>query len=182
MEKRRWPLIILCCLFFISLGCNIWLLKENRQLLASWQPANERVLQVHVTGAVARPGVYSVDVGARVADALNLAGGTLPEAWLGNLNLAKPLFDGEQVYIAFAPSQDGNDDVLPAHTAKPLVNLNTASAVELQTLPGIGPAKAQAIINYRQQHGAFARIEDLMKVSGIGEKTFAQLKDLITVR
>lgn len=185
--KQRLPLVVCCGLLLLSLGCNLWLLRENRQLLAVWQPAAEASLQVHITGAVANPGIYTLEKGCRVADALRSAGGTLPDALLGGLNLAKPLFDGEQIHVAPAlqlasdPTASTGLDLLQPVAQTQLVNLNTATASELETLPGIGRVKAQAIISYRQQHGAFARIEDLTKVSGIGPKTFEKLKHLITV-
>lgn len=183
--KKRLSLVICCSLLLLSLGVNIWLLRENRQLLATWQPAEQAPLQVHVTGAVVRPGVYTLAKGARIDDALELAGGTLSDALLQGLNLAKPLFDGEQIHVAQAMPAvlEPNGSINPFQGAQisQLINLNTATAAELETLPGIGPVKAQAIMDYRQQHGAFARIEDLTKVSGIGPKTFDKLKHLITV-
>mgnify|MGYP000922274357 CR=1 FL=1 len=185
--KQRWPLLVCCGLLLLSLGCNIWLLRENRQLLAAWQPAAEVPLQVHVSGAVAKPGVYTLEKGCRIADALQAAGGALPNAVLGGLNLAKPLFDGEQIQVAQTlQPQEGSAasttlNFLQPAAATQLINLNTATAAELETLPGIGPVKAQAIIDYRQQNGAFSRIEDLTKVSGIGSKTFEKLKHLITI-
>ncbi len=178
--KQRLSLVICCSLLCLSLGANIWLLRENRQLLASWQPSDPAELQVHVTGAVLRPGVYTLAKGARVGDAITSAGGALPDALLHGINLAKPLFDGEQIHVAQAALSDSTSKN-EAESAAKLININTASAAELETLPGIGPVKAQAIIEYRQQHGAFARIEDLTKVSGIGAKTFEGLKHLITV-
>lgn len=184
--KQRLPLVICCSLLLLSLGVNIWLVRENRQLMAVWQPAEQVQLQVHVTGAVLRPGVYALSRGARVDDALEVAGGTLPDALLGGLNLAKPLFDGEQIHVAQAlptvvdPAVSNTNPFQSTQTSQ-LINLNTATTTELEKLPGIGPVKAQAIVDYRQQRGAFARIEDLTKVSGIGPRTFDKLKHLITV-
>lgn len=178
--KQRLSLIICCVLLLLSLTINVWLLRENRQLLANWRPVDQRELQIHVSGAVIRPGVYRLQQGARVADALESAGGCLPDALVASLNLAKPLFDGEQINVAqAAPLTTAADS--PGSSNESQINLNTATVAELQTLPGIGPAKAQAIVDYRQQHGAFARIEDITKVSGIGAKTFESLKHLITV-
>lgn len=186
MNQRK-LLIMFSLLLLLSLSCNIWLLIENRRLVASWQPMDGTSLQVHVIGAVAKPGVYALARDSRVADALQAAGGTLPQALLHNLNLAKPLFDGEQILVLEKPeaTDSAEEGVVAAELAAgqpTLININTATAAELEQLPGIGPVKAQAIVAWRQQNGAFARIEDLTKVSGIGEKTFAKLKALITVR
>lgn len=181
---RRIQTNIAVVLLLLSLACNIWLLRENRQLLAVWGKEEQAALQVHVTGAVAIPGVYNLDRGCRVTDALTAAGGALENALLASLNLAKPLFDGEQVHVAQAlpaSSPIAENPFATSGLTTQLVNLNTATIAELQTLPGIGPAKAQAIIDYRQQNGAFARIEDITRVSGIGDKTFAKLKHLIVV-
>ena len=184
--KQRLSLVICCSLLLLSLGVNVWLLRENRQLLATWQSPESKELQVHITGAVAHPGVYSLISGARVEDALTSAGGALQGALLTGLNLAKPVFDGEQIHVAaplpepIEPTASANPFQTESSTSQ-LVNLNMATAAELETLPGIGPVKAQAIVDYRQQHGAFARIDDLTKVSGIGAKTFEKLKHLITV-
>lgn len=152
---------------------------------------------VHVTGAVVAPGVVTLDGGARVADAIAAAGGATGEARLDHLNLARPLEDGEHVHLPV----DGEDP--PPVTMGPgsgaggaggpgggagiggggdaPVDLNRATAEELQRLPGIGPSKAEAVVRHREQHGPFAVPGDLREVPGIGEKTFQQLADLVTV-
>ena len=115
---------------------------------------------VYVTGAVANPGVYSLDEGLRVCDAVEAAGGLTEDADASTVNLG---------------SADG------AAVASSLVNINTADASALETLSGVGSATAQAIISDREQNGPFSTIEDLMRVDGIGEKKFAKLKDSICV-
>jgi competence protein ComEA len=182
---RLLALFLLCSLVF-----NVWMLLENRRLLQEWDEPAAETLQVHVAGAVHQPGVYSLAKGARVSDALERAGGVLPEAELGNTNLAKPLYDGEQVLVAAAAPAQAIASSLPTTSSPPvqstgsnrLININTATAAELDTLPYIGPSKAAAIIAYRQEHGAFARVEDLLNVSGIGEATLAKFKQLVTVK
>lgn len=137
----------------------------------------QKEIIVHVAGAVRNPGVYRLPEGARVFEALAAAGGMLEEADQGAVNLAAPLFDGQKVAILFAgevgsggrPGGDGR------------VNINTASASELEKLPGIGPAKAAAIVDYRQKNGPFRRVEDLAGVPGIGAKTVEGLKEQITL-
>ncbi len=139
---------------------------------------------VYVSGAVQAPGVYALPDGARVDDAIKAAGGPAADADLARVNLARRLHDEEQVYVPRLG--ETNPPVPPAgatgsDSTTGKININTATATELATLPGIGPALAQRIVEYRQAHGPFARIEDLKKVSGIGDKVFERIKDLITI-
>jgi competence protein ComEA len=153
-------------------------------------PSTEAPLEVHVVGAVLRPGVYVLLEGSRVQDAISAAGGFSVAADLNALNLAAKLEDGQQLdvpYLSGAASTavpTTSFRVLPAGaTATPsdeLININTASTEELETLPGIGPTIAQNIATYRSAHGPFAHIEDIMNVAGIGPATFDNIKDLIT--
>ena len=150
----------------------------------------EAPIAVHVIGAVARPGLYEFPTGARIQDAIDAAGGILAEASSESLNLAQLLEDGQQLDIPYkagsAPvSTPGLD--LPTSTtptADPnveLININTATLEELDTLPGIGQSTAQKIIDYRTANGPFANIEDLDNVSGIGPATMDAIRSLITV-
>jgi len=145
-------------------------------------PAPARIM-VYVSGAVQSPGVYELPDGTRVDDAVKAAGGPAADADLARINLAKRLRDEEQVYVPRVG--EVNPPVPPAGTAGGSsggkVNINTATAAELETLPGIGPALAQRIVDYRTANGPFARVEDIKKVSGIGDKMFERIKDLITV-
>jgi competence protein ComEA len=145
---------------------------------------------VHVTGAVQQPGVYTLEPGARILDAVASAGGAAPGADLEAVNLAARVRDGEQVRIplkrqpaaahgaGLSPSADQGTGHPPAGTAGP-VNLNTAGREELDRLPGIGPATVDKIIAYREEHGAFQQPEELMNVNGIGPARFAKLRDLV---
>lgn len=141
-------------------------------------------LGVHIAGAVKKPGVYYFSLGSRVDDALRQAE-PLAEADLNALNLARKLADGEKIYVpkkGETPEQALNGTVLTEQGASgQKVNINTATAAELDTLPGIGPAIAQRIIDYRTEHGPFRTIADLQKVSGIGERRYEQIKDLVTI-
>ena len=150
-----------------------------------------RKIAVYINGAVEKPGVYTFAEGSRVVDALQAAGGFLPTAEGDSINQAAPLRDGQQVYVPFkgTPPPPGLPAALPAapptgRAAAPApvgpVNLNTAGPEELDTLPGIGPALADRIIEYRQKNGPFQRPEDLKKVSGIGDKVYENLKERIT--
>lgn len=146
---------------------------------------------VDVDGAVVRPGVYRLKDGARVSQAIDAAGGLTAEADVTGLNRASKITDGQKIYVPTVGEQqavaaDGGADggaVLAsgANDVAGLVNINTASAAELQTLSGIGPSMAQSIIDERTKNGAFASVDDLMRVSGIGEKKLAKIKDCICV-
>lgn len=139
-------------------------------------------IYVHILGAVNRPGLYHLHDGDRAIDAIAAAGGYADGADRRQLNLARFLSDGEQIYVpregeASAPSGGG-----PASgTVGGKVNLNTADAATLETLPRVGPALAARILAWREANGRFTSVEDLLGVSGIGEKTFAGLKDLVTI-
>lgn len=146
----------------------------------------ERVV-VHVAGAVARPGVVELTPGSRVIDAVEAAGGGLPDADLDRLNLAAKVVDGERVLVQrvgeppeSTPAVAGTPAASPGATTGP-VNLNTATVEQLDTLPGIGPTLAAAIIAERERRGSFRNVNELRDVRGIGEKRFADLRDLVTV-
>ena len=153
-------------------------------------PPTAQPLRVHVTGAVISPGVYHLPPGSIVQDALAAAGGPTAHASLQLLNLAHALHDGEQVVVpetapTAAPAQTSaasaaGQGSVPSPAAS-LININTASASELEALPRVGPALAQRIVDYRTAHGLFRAIADIMLVSGIGPATFDQLKDRITI-
>lgn len=135
---------------------------------------------VHVGGEVVRPGLYTMPGGSRVADAVEEAGGPLPEADLDLVNLARPLTDGERVLVG-VPQPDGASGEGP-EGGGPLVNLNLAGQSELETLPGIGQKKAQQILAHRESlGGTFGSTEDLLGVDGIAEKTFRSLEPHVTV-
>ena len=164
------------------------------------QPApTQEPIAVHVIGAVPRPGLYEFAEGARVQDAIDAAGGLLTSAAVETINLAALLEDGQQLNIPYKtgeePSVSGSEEsnnnelVLPGSTEEPqttetnteLININTATLEELDSLPGIGPTIAQRIIDYRTANGPFLVPEDILNVSGIGPSTYDQIKDLISV-
>lgn len=139
----------------------------------------ERLL-VHVVGAVHRPGIVELTPGQRIVDAIEAAGGATDDALLIHINLARVVDDGEQIIV---PDESMVDPALglTVDADSGLVNLNTASAEELQSLPGIGPALASRILERKQSLGRFQNVEDLLDVSGIGPKVFADLRELVTV-
>lgn len=145
-------------------------------------------LMVHVLGAVNAPGVIELPAGARVQAAIQSAGGLRADADAGQLNLAAQVVDGMQIVIGTktepqgeirtsAGSSSGASGGIPAGK----VSLNTASEEELQTLPGVGPATAKAILAWRSKHGRFTRVEELQEIDGIGPKTLAKLAGLVQV-
>ena len=145
-------------------------------------PTTAGPLVVHVAGAVVSPGVYELAPGARVQAALEAAGGAVPGADPGALNLAAPVGDGERVYVPMVGEPVPIATGSPAVTVAPgPVDLNQASAAELDGLPGIGPATAAAIVEHREQNGPFASVEDLEAVRGIGPAKLDALRDLVRV-
>ena len=179
--------------------------STGRTELSDASSEEAKTLVVHICGAVSAPGVYELPAGSRIIDAVEAGGGFLPEADEACCNLAEEIVDGCQIYImtksescadgqtekkaGIQTSPDGDmqttDRNVRSNNAPALenglVNLNTADVAALMTLPGIGESRAKAIISYREQHGAFAQIEDIMKISGIKQAAFSKIKDKITV-
>src|SRR5262249_18189456 len=145
-------------------------------------PAAAPRLVVHVVGAVRRPGLYRLPHGLRVADAVGRAGGATPRADLAGINLAAPLADGEQVggpsRSAAAAAGAAPAGAPAARRAGP-VQLSTATLEQLDALPGIGPATAQKILDYRRRHGAFRSVDELDAIPGIGPARLDQLRGLV---
>ncbi|NND83666.1 MAG: ComEA family DNA-binding protein [Acidimicrobiia bacterium] len=170
-------------LFFVALvavGATGWLVGApagpvDTPVRVVEVDAKPSVLIVHVGGAVAKPGLVAVEDGARVADAIRVAGGLLPAAAIDGVNLARPLADGEQVLIpvegAGSVPAEGSDRI----------RVNTATASELEALPGVGPVLAGRIVAHRDASGPFTGVEDLLAVPGIGERMLASLRDLVEV-
>jgi competence protein ComEA len=140
---------------------------------------------VDVAGRVRRPGIVQLPAGARVVDALRAAGGARPGVQTRSLNLARPLVDGEQIVVGLrVPALGGSPGTGVAPTTGSSiapVNLNTATAEQLDTLPGIGPVTAQAILDWRTQNGSFTSVDELLEVSGIGDATLADIAPYVYV-
>lgn len=150
--------------------------------------AGAGVVTVHVAGAVRRPGVYRLRPGRRVDDALQRAGGATRRADLSAVNLAAKVEDGRQILVperarpgAAAPAAPSTAAPGAAGPPAQPVNLNTATPEQLDTLDGIGPGLAQAILEYREEHGGFGSVDELAQVPGIGEKRMATLRDQVQV-
>jgi competence protein ComEA len=150
---------------------------------ASASPSAAPVI-VDVAGWVREPGVYEFTAGDRIVDAIARAGGARRGADLAALNLAAPLVDGTQILVpreGAAPPGGVAGSATTGGTAGTLVNINTASATELEALPGIGEVLAATIVAYRDEHGAFASVDQLEDVSGIGPSTLEEIRDLVTI-
>lgn len=151
---------------------------------ATASPTTEAVqATAHAAGALVRPGVYRLPPGARVTDLIDAAGGPTPDADVDQLNLAAPVADGERVYVprrgeAAPPVAAGVG--AGAAPSGPL-DLNRATAEQLDALPGVGPATAQAILQWRSKNGRFRTVDDLLEVRGIGEAKLEQLRELVRV-
>jgi competence protein ComEA len=148
--------------------------------------SSEGVWYVYVCGAVAQPGVYEVLPNARVYEVIELAGGLLEGADESAVNQARELVDGEQLYLPTKAEMEAGYTLETSEVERATdsgkVNVNTATLEELMTLPGIGETKARSILSYRETHGAFATIEDLMQVEGIKEGTLAKFAEQIVVK
>ena len=138
---------------------------------------------VDVAGKVRRPGIAVLDSGSRVVDALEAAGGARPGADLTSLNLARVLVDGEQVAVGLPVPVGAAAAAVPSPGAPAgaLVNLNTATETELDTLPEVGPVTAQSILAWREEHGGFTAVDELLEVDGIGDATLARIAPYVTV-
>lgn len=149
------------------------------------QPSQQLV--VHVSGAVDAPGVVSLPSGSRVDDALEAAGGATAEADLSSINLARPLEDGEQIHVPVPgeeppqPAAGPAGDAVSGTGSTGSIDLNTASAAELEELPGVGPAIAQRILEHREKNGPFTSVDGLLEVSGIGPATLEKIRERATV-
>jgi competence protein ComEA len=199
MEKLSKHQIVVLIIAVLALGMGAGLFVGSRLVKPTPDPLPQIIddlpsaeitptasvsIKVYVTGAVLHPDVYALPEGSILRDALVAAGGAANDADLIAVNLAARLEDGEQVTVP-VKSPDGSATVVsptsPPSNTHAHISINRGTLADLDTLPGIGPAKAQAILDYRAQHGPFKRLEDLQNVAGIGTKTYEDLKSLITL-
>ena len=182
-------LLFLCCLTPLSACSSKGLTVSDSETTAADDGQSDEAdesenayeadcIYVYVTGAVENPGVYIMQTGDRIVDAVEAAGGFTEDAAETEVNLAQILEDEQQIHI---PTQEEADAQAAAEEAAGLVNINTATLEELCTLTGIGEAKAQSIISYREENGDFSSIEEIMNISGIKEGVYEKIKDQITV-
>lgn len=186
-------LIVACCSLFLFTGCGNTSYFQSTEMVDPEGEAEskEQVIEdvmpesiyVQVAGAVTSPDVYELPVGSRVYAALDAAGGLLDSADDSELNLASPLEDGQKIYVYTVEEMEARAEELKlieeAAVDDGLININTASALQLQALPGIGESKANQIVSYREANGEFSSLEDIKKVSGIGDGIFNQINSLI---
>ena len=192
MNKNRWwEAAIIVVGVILGTGVIFLISRPPRgELIVLLPVPTPAPIMVYVQGAVNQPGLYSLPQQSRVNDAILAAGGFSEQADFGSLNLAEILQDGDQVNVAILPNTPANETGINPSTNSPtqhaslsptIININSATLDELDTLPEIGPKTAQAIIDYRNTYGLFTKIDDILEVSGIGPVTFEKIKDLITI-
>ena len=187
--KDLWKVVLVFVGGLLVAGIILVVISPPRgEAITLTPPPSPEPILVHVSGAVIEPGVYSLPPSSRVGDAIETAGGLLPDAYPQTLNLAAFITDGARVYVPFQPTPTSPGGIGVTAPSRSIqidiegpININTASQEELETLPGIGPVTAEKIIEYRTTIGPFSTIEEIQEVSGIGPKTFEDIKDLITV-
>ena len=164
-------------LFLTTRGSAI--AQESPKPVLSISPIQSTIL-IHVAGKVKTPGVYPLLQGSRVADAIKAAGGALKGVDTSEINLARVLVDGEQIYVGYVSKLSATN---PKSTKKftGTININRATKPEFDSLAGIGPVIAARIITYRNQNGPFMAVEDLLKVSGVGPKTLEKIRSRLTL-
>ena len=182
LDARLFKYAAAISLLSVAVGLVLW--WQGRPVELELQPAEVVVTEVqspvatifvHVVGDVAKAGVYELAAGSRAVDAIAAAGGPLRAAKLINLNLARVLFDGEQIIV-------GNHQLQPNSSSQSgKVNLNLATSSQLEQLPGIGPVIAGRILQHRDENGPFRQISDIQQVAGIGDVIYSKIKDQISV-
>lgn len=181
-DKRR-ALLLCACIACILIGLSLFVLdplslrkeKEEPPTEVSWaETAEKGKILVYVVGAVKNPGVYEIPEGSHYYDAVKAAGDVLPYADITAVNMAEPVTESMKIWIPLDPSMKDSG-------AAGLVNINTAGAKELETLPGVGKVTAEKIMTYREEHGSFNTKEDLKRVPSISDGKFKKLADKITL-
>jgi competence protein ComEA len=167
-----------CLMFATTRGSAI--AQETPKPLLSLSPVKQTIL-VHVAGKVKKPDVYPLLQGSRVADAIKAAGGAKKGVDLSDINLARILIDGEQIYVGYVAAVDRSTPKNSVKKYTGIININRATKAEFDSLVGIGPVIAGKIVTYRNQNGSFMAIEDLLKVSGIGAKTLERIRPRLTL-
>ncbi len=186
MIQRLYTLLIGILMGLLSAGLLLLFVhKPTGYSIELHPPPTPGMLSVHVSGAVAEPGVYNLRAGSIVQEAVDAAGGLLEQANLDLVNLAARLENGQQIHVPhIQPTEARTGEQMEANPApyNERININAATAPELEQLPGIGPSLAQSIIEYRESHGPFQSIDDLINVPGIGPAKLSAMQDLIRLQ
>ena len=194
IKKAALPVVVVAALLFFWMGEN----GEKAQIKENDRPVSEIVEQqsveetsiddvkseiyVDISGCVYNPGVYKIKGGTRLFQVIEKAGGLTPEADTDSINQAEEVYDGQKILISSKGNSGENQMSLAVQESQNgKININTADSLKLQEIPGVGPTTAQKIIDYRQNYGKFKSKEDIVNVSGIGEKTYENIKDYIIV-
>ena len=188
--KKKFSLIFLIALIVPMMACGMSneaafydeelnIEEEEETVSEPKESEEEELIYVSILGCVQKPGVYIFKKGTRMYEAINEAGGVTDDGDVSTINLVDIIKDGTQIVIR--PAKDESTGLAPGIGADGKVNINTADSNVLVTIPGIGPARAKDIISYREKNGGFQKIEDIMNIPGIKEKTFESIKDNITV-
>lgn len=182
----RWMPLALVLLFMLALAGGIALLVQQGNgsgvVVTLPEATPTPTLQAYVAGAVSRPGVYAFSDGDRLVDLLRMSGGTLEDADTAGLNLALRVRDEGHYYVPTVGETPSVTSPAGANLAGDVIDLNTATAKDLETLPGIGAVKAQAIVDHREGVGRFTSVEEVLQVPGIGPATLNGIRDSVTVR
>ena len=196
--------LIIVSILIITIGWKLYSSEKNNITiipsaqesepisLSAEDDVEKGICIIHIAGAVKQPGVYQLEQGKRIIDAVKIAGGQAEEANLDAINLAAQLYDGQKIMIPFISDANSNNlsrtlgivETPPSSMNSgnsSLLNLNSAEARQLENLPGIGSVLADRILEYRKDHGMFRTMEEVMNVPGIGEKKFESMKEFITV-
>lgn len=179
------PIVIILLLIVIKLiiiSSNKVEIEDDENLDTSKEEyLDDEYYYVDIKGCIKNPGVYKLVKGSRVKDVIELAGGLTSDSDTSNINLAKIIEDEMVININSVNDNSGNNYSMNSNNLSDLININTASLEQLMTLSGIGESKAKSIISYREENGNFNEIEDITKVSGIGQALYEKIKDYITV-
>lgn len=152
--------------------------EADSPFLPSFNQQEQQYYMVDIRGEVNRPGIYKVESGAMINDVIELAGGLTYQADISKINLVEIINDNKKIVISRVTNNETKEEPKKEDNK---ININTCTKSDLMKLSGIGSTKAQAIINYRDKNGKFKKIEDLLKVNGIGEALLLQIKEFITV-
>ena len=185
VERYRVPIVGVLSVLLVTAGAVIYVRRPATQPIEIVEPSLTPVpssiaLAVYVTGAVLNPGVYYLPEESRVQDALEAAGGPTVNTDLDRVNLAQRVHDEDQIYFPEI-GEEGVPSTRMGGSGEELININAASVAELERLPGIGPALAQSIVDYRQAHGRFGTVDEILEVQGIGQGVFEDIRELIAV-